>query len=272
MHLKREIKIFIQFIKEIINERRLIYELAKKDFEMRYLGSYLGIIWAFIQPTINILILWFVFQIGFKSAPVDKIPFILWLICGMIPWNFFSDSINSATNAVTDNSYLVKKIVFRVTVLPIVKILSSLCVHLFFIIFIFVMFATYGYEVSIFNIQVIYYLFSTVVLVLGISWLTSSLVVFLKDIGQIVTMILQFGFWLTPIFWSLEILPQKYLFLIKLNPLLYIINGYRDSFIYHRWFWVDINSTIYFWCFTLVTFGIGATVFRKLKPHFADVL
>jgi ABC-type polysaccharide/polyol phosphate export systems, permease component len=268
----KQLKVFFAFIIEVFNERNLIFDLSKKDFEMRYLGSYLGIIWAFIQPTINILILWFVFQVGFKSAPVENFPFILWLICGMIPWNFFNDSLNSATYGVTDNSYLVKKVVFKVTVLPIVKIISSLFVHVFFIGFIFIMFSIYGYGISIYNVQVIYYLIATITLVLGLSWLTSSIVVFLKDMGQIVSMVLQFGFWLTPIMWSYKIIPEKYLHFIKLNPLYYIIEGYRDTFIYHKWFWQDMKLTVYFWCVTLVFFALGSTVFRKLKPHFADVL
>jgi len=268
----RQIQILISFLKDIYKDRKLLFELAKKEFEMRYLGSYLGIIWAFIQPTVSILILWFVFQVGFKSAPVSNFPFILWLICGMIPWNFFSDSLQAATHAVIDNSYLVKKVVFRVTVLPIVKIISALFVHFFFITVIFLMFAIYGYEMNLHNIQVLYYLFAMIILILGSSWLTSALVVFLKDVGQFVAMVLQFGFWLTPIFWSYQILPAKYMFLIKLNPMFYIIEGYRNTFIHKKWFWEDPWTTVYFWAVCLIMFIFGATIFRRLKPHFADVL
>ena len=266
------LKLFYRFIKDIIISRRLIFELSKKDFRAKYLGSYLGILWAFVQPTITVLIFWFVFQVGFKSMPVDNFPFILWLVSGIIPWFFFSESLANATNAVTESSYLVKKIVFRVSILPIIKILSALFIHLFFIIFLVWMFFMYGYKPNVHNIQVIYYLFATFILVLGISWITSSLIIFLKDIGQIVGMILQFAFWLTPIFWSVKVLPEKYHLVIKLNPLYYIVEGYRNSFIYYKWFWEDINLTIYFWLVTLPLFVIGAIVFKRLRPHFADVL
>jgi ABC-type polysaccharide/polyol phosphate export permease len=256
----------------LISNRKLIFELAKKDFQVKYLGSYLGIIWAFIQPTVMILIYWFVFEVGFRSTPVENFPFILWLMAGIIPWFFFSESVSVATHAVVQNSYLVKKVVFRVSALPIIKIISSLYIHLFFIIVLFLMFYGYGYSISIYNIQVIYYLFAMIILVLGISWITSSLIVFLQDIGQIVAVMLQFGFWITPIFWSFKIVPVKYHLFFKLNPLYYIVEGYRDTFVHHKWFWEHAYLTLYFWGVTLFIFIVGAIIFKRLRPHFADVL
>lgn len=251
---------------------KLTFELSKSDLKNRYVGSILGIVWGFIQPLVTILIFWFVFQVGFKSMPVDNFPFILWLLCAMIPWFFFSDSLNGATISIIENSYLVKKVNFKVWILPIVKILSAFYIHIFFIIFLFFMFYIYDYNFNIYNIQFIYYLFATIILLIGFSYLTSSLVIFLKDIGQFVGMILQFGFWITPIFWSLEILPDKYLLLIKLNPIFYITEGYRSAFIYEQWFWEKPYMTLYFWVFTISCLILGVFVFKKLKKHFADVL
>lgn len=261
-----------KFLKDIFLNRKLLVSLVKNDFKQKYLGSYLGIMWAFLQPTFTILIFWFVFQVGFKSQPVDNFPFILWLISGMIPWFFFSDALSNATNSIIENSYLVKKVVFRVSILPIVKISSALCIHLFFIFFMIGMFLIYGYNFELYWLQIFYYMFATIVLILGLSWITSSLVVFLRDIGQLVSMCIQFGFWLTPIFWSLKMVPEKYTWIIELNPIVYIINGYRDSLIYHKWFWEDLNMTIYFWLVTIIVFMIGSLIFKKLRPHFADVL
>lgn len=259
-------------ILDIINNRKLLWQMTKRDFKQRYLGSYLGILWAFIQPTVTVLIFWFVFQVGFKSQPVSNVPFILWLVCGMFPWFFISDGILSATNSVIESSFLVKKIVFRVEILPIVKIMSALVVHVFFVAVLFAMFAYYGYSVSIYNLQIIYYFFAMICLTLGISWLTSSLTVFLRDVGQFAAMILQFGFWFTPIFWSLKIIPEEYHFFLKLNPAYYLIEGYRQSFIYHEWFWQHVHQTAYFWSLTAIIAFIGAWCFKKLRPHFADVL
>ena len=266
------IQTFYLFSKDIYNSKRLLIDLAKNDFKSRYMGNYLGILWAFVQPLVTILIFWFVFQVGFKSMPVDNFPFILWLLAGMVPWFFFAESLQSATQSVLSNNFLVKKVVFRVSLLPIIQIISALTIHLFFILFMFGMFIYYGYTPSLYWLQIIYYLFSTIILVLGISWLTSSIVVFFRDLGQIVSMIVQFGFWLTPIFWSIKILPEKYHSILAYNTAYYLVEGYRDSLIYNVWFWEKQKMTLIYWLITTVLFIGGAVVFRKLRPHFADVL
>ena len=272
MQCIRLISVFNEFVKEAFHNHKLIVDLAKKDFQCKYLGSYLGIIWGFIQPAITVVILWFVFQVGFKVTPINDFPFILWLLCGMIPWFFFSDAIINATGAFIDNSYLVKQIVFKISVLPIVKVLSSLFVHLIFILVLIFIFSLYGYSPNLFYLQIFYYLFGTIVLVLSISVLTSSIIIFVKDIGQIVALVLQILFWMTPIFWNEMILPLKYRWITIINPLYYLISGYRNTLIYHKWFWEEINLALIFWSTTLFIFMISITVFRRLKPHFADAI
>lgn len=259
-------------VKRIISNIPLIIELSKKDLQNRYLGSYLGLIWAFIQPIAQIVIFWFVFQVGLRSSPVENYPFILWLMSAMIPWFFISDGIVNSNNAIVENSYLVKKMSFQVSVLPVMKIVSALYIHLFFIVFLFFMFVVYNFYPDIYSIQFLYYLICSVILLLGFSWLSSALVVFLKDIGQFINMFLQFLFWLTPIFWSTSVMPEKYKVYLKLNPVFYITEGYRETFIYKTWFWDHPLQTCYFWIVAILLFIIGIIVFRRLRPHFADVL
>lgn len=269
----QSLKMFFAFLRELFKNSHIIIELTKRDFKSKYLGSYLGILWAFVHPTVYIVILWFVFQIGFKSQPMENFPFVLWMLTGIIPWFFFSECLQGATGSILENSYLVKKVAFSIAILPLIKILSSLIIHLFFIAVIFGMFLLYGYLPSLYNLQVFYYLSCTIVLLIGISWLTSSLTLFLRDTGQVVMMALQFLFWMTPIFWPTKDLSPRTLNLIKLNPVYYIVEGYRESFIYKTWFWEShYILTLYFWCFALFFFFIGAIVFRRLRLHFADVL
>lgn len=265
-------KMFYRFLKDIYKNKELLINLVKNDFKSRYFTNYLGVLWAFIQPTINILLLWFVFQVGFKSQPVENVPFILWLMAGMIPWFFITDAIGSGTNAVLENSFLVKKIVFRVSLLPIVKIASALIVHLFFITVMLVMYMIYGFKPSVYWLQILYYLASSIILMLGFTWLTSSVMVFFRDLGQIVSVIIQFGFWGTPIFWSLSMIPLKYQWFFKANPAYYITQGFRDALINHVWFWSKPKEMLVFWIITTVMVIGGAIVFRRLRPHFADVL
>ncbi|WP_294153890.1 ABC transporter permease [uncultured Selenomonas sp.] len=268
----QKLRILLAFIQDLYQQRALLWSLTKKDLRQRYLGSVLGILWAFIQPTISVLIFWFVFQVGFKSMPVAGFPFVLWLCCGMFPWFFFTDAWGSATNAIIANSFLVKKVVFRVSLLPIIQIMSALVVNLFFVGVLFLMFGIYGYPPSIYNVQVFYYLGAMICLVFGLSLMTSSLMVFLKDVGQFVSMFIQFGFWATPIFWNLEMIPQWLRWIFKINPVYYIVEGYRASFIYHRWFWELGFVNLSFWIETGAIMLLGAYLFKKLRPHFADVL
>jgi len=260
------------FLFNLWRNRKLLFDLVKNDFKQRYLGNMLGMAWAFIQPMATVLIFWFVFQVGFKSQPVDNFPFILWLVAGMFPWFYFSEGVAGGTNAILSNAFLVKKVVFRVALLPLIPLFSALVVHLFFIGVMVAMFLYYGYTPTLSWLQIPYYTIALTVLVLGITWITASVVVFFRDIGQLVTMFLQFGFWLTPIFWSEKIIPPAYHWVIQLNPLTYIVEGYRNSMIYHRWFWQDATGTLYYWGITAVIFLVGITTFRRLRPHFADVL
>ena len=165
-----------------------------------------------------------------------------------------------------------KKVLFRVSVLPIVKLISSFFVHLFFVALIFVIFAIYGFRPSIYNIQFLYYTFCMVVLLLGLTCMTSAIIPFFKDLGQIIMIILQVGMWATPIVWPANMLPPKLAWFFKLNPMYYIVEGYRDSFLNNVWFFHRYNQTIFFWVITIVILISGATIFRKLRPHFSDVL
>lgn len=256
----------------ILNSRDLIIKLVKQDFKVKYIGNNLGLLWAFIQPVITILIFWFVFEVGFKSKPVDNFPFILWLIAGILPWFFFSEALQNGTNSILENSFLVKKIVFRVSLLPIIKVLSSLFIHLFFILFMYAFYILYDYSPTIYWLQVFYYLTLMGMLLISLSWLSSSIIIFFKDIGQIINMFLQFGFWGTPIFWSYKILPEEYMWLVKYNPIFYIIEGYRDSMINQVWFWEKPFDMGYFFSFLFILMFLSIKTFKSLKPHFADVI
>lgn len=252
--------------------RKILWDLAKNDLRERYSGSVLGLAWAIVQPLFTICIMWFVFSFGFRAVPIDDVPFILWLSAGMIPWFFLSESIITTSNCIVEKSYLVKKIVFNIALLPIVKILSAIFVHVFFLFVLVFMFIFHGFYPNVYIVQVIYYIFSSCCFIIALSYITSSIVVFSKDFGQVIVIAVQFLFWGTPIFWNLSLIPSEYRWIFKLNPCWYIVNGYRDTLIYGKWFWEDSIATIVFWIITIVLGIMGLTLFKKLRPHFADVL
>jgi len=225
-----------------------------------------------IEPLTFLVVIWFVFTYGFRSAPHGDTPYFLWLTSGLIPWFFIANALNAGTNAIISNSFLVKKVSFRVSILPLVQIGSALILHIALVVFIMIMFLLYGYKPSIYWLQLPYFTLCAVALLLGLSWMTSAIRVFVKDIGNIIAVILQIGFWATPIFWNISMIPEKYQWILKLNPAYYIIQGYRNSFINHIWFWEMPKVTLYYLCLTGVVFIIGTIVFKRLRPHFGDVL
>ena len=264
---------------EIIKNRKLIFNLAKNDFKTKYAGSYLGVAWAFVQPVITVLIYWFVFDKALHAAEINtkagiEVPYVLWLVAGLMPWFFFSDGLNFGTSSLLDYSYLVKKVVFKISILPIVKIISALFVHIFFVAFTFFLYFAYGYKPEIYWIQSIYYSFCIFVLVIGLSYITSAFVVFFKDLTPIINIVLQVGVWMTPIMWNIDTMELNPIILsiLRLNPMFYVVNGYRNTLINKVWFWETPGQTLYFWAFTLIILIIGITVFNKLKIHFSDVL
>ena len=266
--------ILIEFPVDVYHSKKLLVDLSKNDFKTKYAGSYLGIVWAFIQPVVTVLVYWFVFEKGLKNGGVSEVPFVLWLIAGLVPWFFFSDAWNGGTGALIEYQYLVKKIVFQVNILPIVKVLSALYVHLFFVVFTLFLYICYGYMPDLYTVQLVYYTVAVFIMVLGLCYITSAIVGFFKDLTQIIGIILQVGVWMTPIMWNVDgmDIPQWLKYIFEMNPMYYIVTGYRDSLINKVWFWERTGLTIYFWIFTLFILGLGMVIFKKLKVHFADVL
>lgn len=265
---------------EIIENRSLIKSLAKNDFKTKFAGSYLGTIWAFVQPVITVLIYWFVFDkaLGVRASIRGELPlpYVLWLVAGIVPWFFFSDCISAGTSVLVEYNYLVKKVVFNIDILPVVKVISSIFVHIFFVLFTIALFLGYGYLPDLYVLQTLYYSLGVLILALGMTYLTSAVSVFFPDVRQVVNIALQIGMWVTPIMWNIndmqEKIPASALVLLKLNPLYYIVMGYRESFIDKVWFWEHPGLTAYFWIFTGAVCVLGVTVFKRLKVHFADVL
>ena len=262
----------LQVAADIVRNLKLILNLAKNDFKTRYASSNLGAIWNFVQPIVTVMIYVFVFQYGFKAVPVSNVPYVLWLVAGIIPWFFFNEALLGATNSLMEYTYLVKKVVFKIDILPMVKIVAASFVHVFFVFIGMFLYFINGERFNIHIIQVVYYSVCTVVFTIGLSYFTSAVVIFFRDLGQIVNILLQFGMWLTPIMWQIDILSPRLQKVMKLNPMYYITDGYRDAFYNDVWFWQKPMRTLYFWVLTIIIYFIGTKVFKKLEKHFADVM
>lgn len=270
-------KYYTSLFKGIIEKRKLIWDLSKADFKKRFVGSYFGVIWMFIQPLVTILIYAFLFgEYGFKSPPpVPGASYVIWMVPGIVPWFYFSEALNTGTNCLQEYHYLVKKVVFQVEMLPIIKMISCFMVHACFLVIMVGLYLVGGHFPIITWVQVLYYSFAASMLALAVTYLTSSIQVFFKDMAQIVGICLQFGMWLTPIMYQETMFADKapwFVTILKLNPFYYVVAGYRDSMLTGNWFWERPKLGIYFWVVTLVIGLLGLRVFKQLRPHFSDVL
>ncbi len=263
---------------ELFQSRNLIWKLARNDFKKRYAGSYFGFVWALAQPVVTVVMYWIVFDKVFDTrsqmvASGLEVPYVLYLTAGLVPWFYFTEAITQGTMALVEYNYLVKKVVFNISILPIIKVIAATFIHIFFVAVLLVVAIGYGYYPSIYTLQIFYYSLCLFLLVLGMSYLTCALVVFIRDLQQIINIVLQIGMWATPILWDITMLKTDEMkTLFKLNPLVYIVNGYRSAIYEQEWFWEHFYSSTYFWIFTISMFCIGTLVFRRMRVHFADVL
>lgn len=271
MSIKRFFIEGTDFVSQIYKNRLILAELTKRDFRIRYVQNVFGLSWAILEPLAMMLILWFVFT--YLRAPRNtEYPFALYLLTGLIAYDMFNKTINTTTKSIRNFSFLINKLNFRLALLPLVKIVNEVVIHLIILAIVMVIMLFYRMEPSLYWLQVFYYMFSAVVMLIGISWFTSSVVLFFPDITFFTSICMRVLFFLTPIFWSIERFPQEYLIPIKLNPLYYLVNGYRESLLFHQGFWEHPLLTLYFWGLSLIFLILGVVVFRRLRPHFADVI
>ena len=267
------IKGLVLFVAALFQQRHIVRELVRRDFQNKYLASYLGLPWAFIVPGMSIFVMWFALTYGLRVGPTaDGLHYGVWFICGIIPWLFISEAISSSVGSLLEYGFLIRKTSFRVSIIPLIKILTAFVIHLVFVGVLVGVCIAYDFKPSIYWLQILYLMAATLVLLLGITWLVSALNVFTRDAGQVVYVVLPILTWLTPIMWPYSILQGNMRFMVLLNPFFYITEGYRSILLYNQSVFANPELTLFFWGVTLAFFVTGAWVFKKLSPHFADVV
>jgi len=230
----------------IFKYRTIMKTLIIRDFKERYFNSFIGLPWAFVQPAMYVLVIWFAFTYGLRAGNTDSgFPFGAWLIVGMIPWLFISQTMIVSCMAIIEYAYLIKKTSFPVSLIPIIKIFSGMIVH-FIIVTCVAILLLFSYHIppSIYWIQIFYYLFAIVVLLTGIGLFVASVNVFVKDMAHIVNILVTILFWATPIIWPFTMLSGNLRYIALLNPIFYITEGYRYTFLEQRWFFEFPNRDI----------------------------
>ncbi len=258
-------------VKSIFRHRNLILDICSTEVKRKYAGTVLGPVWAIAPQILTVAAFWFVFEIGLKIGDEPgEMPFFYYFSLGILPWFLFFDAFSNSVNSIRENAHLITKMVFPSEIFPIVKFLVASIPHLVLLFLMSVMLWINGL-LSPENLPWLLYFYGcTAFLAVGLGWLISSISVFAQDAAHAAQLAVSLLFWVTPIMWQMNAIPESWQWLFDLNPLSHIICGYR--FAMTGSFPFDINSFLSFWGVTLIICFAGLSVFFRLKHHFADVL
>lgn len=263
----------MEFFKTLINNRKLVLQLGKNDFKNRFAGTSLGAIWGFAQPFVFMMTYVIVFQYILKTGSAGDYPFIVWYLPGMAMWMCINDSIINATNSIRTYSYLVKKVIFPVDIIPVISLAASSIVSVFLFAISILVCIIYGFLPNV--LMMIYIIFAAYCLIVAFTRFTSAVTALVPDFGQLFNIIMQLMFWFTPIIWNLNMLSGYPILekIAKCMPFTYLVTGFRQVFIEGN---IILEGhgiyTLAFWVITILLFFWGNSVFKRSKKDFADVL
>ncbi|AWC30556.1 ABC transporter permease [Bacillus cytotoxicus] len=263
----------VMVLKEQIKSFYLIKRLSIYQIKSTNNNNYLGMFWEVLNPLIQMSIYWFVFGLGIRGGQgVNGIPFVYWLTAGLVVWFFINPATIQSSKSIYTRLNIVSKMNFPMSVIPSYVIIANFYQHLMLVGITTVVFLIIGPGISINYIQIIYYMFATIMFLFSLSLITSTLATIVRDVQMIVQAVMRMMLYLTPILWTPEKLPPVIQNVMNLNPLGYIVEGYRKSLLGTGWFYQDIKYTLYFWGIVLFMLILGAMLHVKFRKHFIDYL
>lgn len=261
-------------IKENIKNFYLIIRLSLFELKSNNNSHYLGMMWEIINPMILISIYWFVFGFGIRGGRnVGHVQYLPWMLSGITVWFFISQSILQGSKSIYSRIKIISKMNFPISVIPTYVITSNFYQHLILMGIAMIILCFYGYFPSVYILQLPYIMFANFALLISLSLLTSTLSTIIRDVQMIVQAAVRVLLYLTPILWTIDKLPGSIQKLLKLNPIYYIIEGYRSALLGTDWYFLaNIQYSLYFWGFIFVLLLIGSILHIKFRKQFVDFL
>ena len=260
----------MQIFKDLYEYRELLKTNVKKDIRGKYKGSFLGVLWSFLNPLLQVIVYAIVFPYLMRGATIEN--YVVYLVTGIIPWTFFNTVVSMGTTVIKANEGIIKKVYFPREILVVSQVISGL-INFFISCVIIILFCLgFGVGISIHLILVPVIALIQAILALGIVFILSSVNVYIQDLEYIVTFILNMVFYGTPIIYELsQFSSAGFLYtLIQINPMTPLMSAYRDVLLYHQW--PDPSGLIYVGILSLIVLVVGYYVFRKLEKGFAEQL
>jgi ABC-type polysaccharide/polyol phosphate export permease len=258
------------FVRNLVERRSLLFQLVRRDFQQRFVGSAIGWIWGVIHPLVLLLSWVYIFQYCLGMKQSGGVPYPLFIFSGMLPWLLFSDTVQRSAASLLDQANLITKSVFPSEIVPVSVFLSSLVSHLLALVLMVGAAALELHKFSAFLLLLPVFMFLVGLFSVGLGWVMASLHVFLRDTAQFLSVVLTFWFWMTPIMIPEDKVPHKVRFVLAANPMNYAVRVYRSALLEARWpHPMDLAILA---ASASVTFVLGGLFFRYMKRGFADVL
>ncbi|MEK7723714.1 MAG: ABC transporter permease [Acidobacteriota bacterium] len=255
-------------LRDLWHYRDLLYILTARDIKVRYKQTILGAGWVIIQPLFTVLVFTLFFG-KLAAMPSDDIPYPLFAFAGLLPWGFFSNAVTKSVTSLVTNSNLITKVYFPRMIIPVSSVIGGLLD--FFIAFIFLtammIYFQIGFSLNLLMLPVLVLLMSVLALSLGM-WL-AGLNVKYRDVGQAIPFLIQIGFFLSPIIYPLSLVPERWRWIMALNPVTGLIEGFRSALFGKPFDWF---SLIFSGVITLTIFIVAVYSFRRMEDDFADVI
>ena len=258
--------------RRVARDVRLAWRLAQMDLRRRYARSLGGVAWYVLSPLLTIATYYVVFGVGLKIATPTTAPFFPFFISGMLPWLVFADALTASTDVLTRNRDLISNAVFPVHLLPLSRLVSAFAAHLAVLTAVIILFFVTGRTPGIHAIEIVYYMLGLSLLTAGLSFLLAAANVVFRDTREILGFLLPLLFFTVPIIWPLDLLPPQWRWLIELNPMAYIVEGYRQALLYDRPISDNPLSFAAFWLMTGCVFLAGRGIFKRLQSELAELM
>lgn len=257
----------LKFFKNLYNYRELLKTNVKKEIRGKYKNSFLGVLWSFLNPLLQIAVYAIVFPLILRNTQEN---YVIFLCCGLIPWTFFSTAISRSAFTMVENGNIIKKVYFPREILPISVVTSETVNFLIstIIIIAFVVFGGLGISKYIIFYPIV--LLAQYLLLIAISFIVSSISVYIRDLQHLIGVVLQLLFYAAPIVYAPESIPENFKWILDINPMTYIINGYRD--IFYNQTMIDLQPLLILIACSIVACIIGYLIFNKLQKGFAEQL
>ena len=261
-------------IKEHISFRKQLIQLAQADIARQHKGSALGWLWEFVKPTIMIIVYWFAFTYGIRNGgDIMGHPFFIFLIVGIVPWFYMSSMLTGGAGAIRKYKYLVTKMKFPVSTIPTFINVSRLITHLGMMAVVLLVLLFNGYHFDIYILQFPLYVILMFFFFNAWALFSSVIVAFSKDFMNLIKSITRVLFWLSGILYSISSIHIEWVRdLMRINPITFFVEGYRNTFLYQKWFFEDWKELIVFAVVMTVMIVVSIVVYHRLRKQLVDVL